>query len=252
MSAETSTASAAADAMIAGDAMVPAALALMVYSAIIPGVWPLTATMLEGAGLPSGVGQGAVKWAEGGEHLHEAHEALREVIEAIPEDAWSSQDHEAFKKKMDDFGAQLEGVHVFADVIMGMLIIIGTLLTLYAVVMVAFGVEMAAMATTIYAELASVVGSVAAPETIEAATALAEADVEALEGYHAGMSSLSSIAAKVMGGAEFLFEDFQMLMGNNNMFGDVAKGLFHSIEPILLSKLKEKIAEAGLGGMKGE
>ena len=251
MSAETSTASVAADAMIAGDAMVPAALVLMAYSAIIPGVWPLTAVMLEGAGFPSGVGQGAVKWAEGGEHLHEAHEALREVIEAIPEEAWSSQDHEAFKKKMDDFGAQLEGVHVFADVIMGMLIIIGTMLTLYAVVMVTFGVEMAAMATTIYAELASVFGAVAAPETIEAATVLAEADVEALEGYHAGMSALSSVAAKAMGGSEFLFEDFQMLMGNNNMFGDVASGLFHSIEPIALSKLKEKVAEAGLGGMKG-
>lgn len=252
MSVETSTASVAADAMIAGDVMVPTALALMVYSAIIPGVWPLTASMLEGAAFPSGVGQGAVKWAEGGEHLHEAHEALREVIEAIPEDAWSSADHDAFKKKMDDFGAQLEGVHVFADVIMGILLIIGTVLTLYALVMMIFAVEMASLATTIYIELASVFGSVAAPETIEAATAVAEADEAALEGYHAGMSALSGVAAKVMGGAEFLFEDFQMLVGNQNVFGDVFSGLFHSVEPIALSKIKEKLSEAGLGKLAGE
>jgi hypothetical protein len=193
-----------------------------------------------------------VKWAEGGEHLYETHEALREVIEAIPEDAWSSQDHEAFKKKMDDLGAQLEGVHVFADVIMGMLIIIGTVLTLYALVMVIMGVEMAALATTIYTELASVFGSVAAPATIEAATAVAEADVSALEGYHAGMSALSGVAAKVMGGAEFLFEDFQMLMGNNNMLGGVFSGLFHSVEPIALSKIKEKLAESGIGKLSGK
>src|SRR6476469_7099351 len=105
MGAETSAASGAADAMVAGDVMIPTALALLAYSAISPGVWPRAATMLEGAGFPSGVGKGAVQWAEGGEHLHEAHEALREVVEAIPEEAWSSADHEAFKKKMDDFGA---------------------------------------------------------------------------------------------------------------------------------------------------
>jgi hypothetical protein len=251
VSAETSTASVAADAMIAGDVMVPTAIALVVYSGIIPGAWPLLASMLEGAGFPSGVGQGAVQWAEGGEHLHEAHEALREVLEAIPEDAWSSQDHDAFKKKMDDFGAQLEGVHVFADIIMGMLIIIGTVLTLYALVMVIFGVEMAALATAVYTELASVLGSVAAPETIAAATEVAMADVEALEGYHAAMSALSGVASKLMGGAEFLFEDFQLLMGNTNAFGDTASGLFHSIEPIALSKIKEKLAEAGLGKLAG-
>jgi hypothetical protein len=238
--------------MISGDVMVPIALALMAYSAIIPGVWPLAASMLEGAGFPSGVGQGAVKWAEGGEHLHEAHEALREVVEAIPEDAWSSQDHEAFKKKMDDFGAQLEGVHVFADVIMGMLIIVGTVLTLYALVMLIFAVEMASLATTIYTELASVFGAVAAAPTIEAATAVATADVEALEGYHGAMSALSGLAAKVMGGAEFLFEDFQMLMGNNNMLPDVFNGLLHSVEPIAISKIKEKLAELGLGKMSGK
>jgi hypothetical protein len=252
MSAETSTASVAADAMIAGDVMIPTALALMAYSAIIPGVWPLLGTMLEGVGFPSGVGQAGVQWAEGGEHLHEAHEALKEVIEAIPEDAWSSQDHEAFKKKMDDFGARLEGVHVFADVIMGLLIIIGTVLTLYALVMLIFAVEMATLASAIYAELASVLGSVAAPATIEAATAAAEADVAALEGYHAGMSALSGVASKVMGGAEFLFEDFQLLMGNQNAFGDTFSGLFHSIEPIALSKVKEKLAESGLGKLTGE
>jgi hypothetical protein len=250
VSAETSTASVAADAMVAGDAMVPSAVGLMIYSAIIPGAWPLLASMLEGAGFPSGIGKGAVQWAEGGEHLHEAHEALKEVIEAIPEEAWSSQDHEAFKKKMDDFGAQLEGVHVFADVIMGMLIIIGTVLTLYALLMLIFAVEMAALATTIYTELASVFGAVAAPATIEAATAVAEADVAALEGYHGAMSALSGVAAKAMGGAEFLFEDFQLLMGNQNVFGDTAGGLLHSIEPILLSKVKEKLAEFGLGKLK--
>jgi hypothetical protein len=251
MGAETSIASGAADAMIAGDIMVPTSLALLAYSAIIPGVWPLAAVMLEGAGLPSGVGKGAVQWAEGGEHLHEAHEALREVIEAIPEEAWSSYDHEAFKKKMDDFGTQLEGVHVFADIIMGILIIIGTVLTLYALVMLIMSIEMATFATTIYIELASVFGAVAAAPTIEAATAAATADVEALEGYHAVMSTVSGVASKVMGGAEFLFEDFQMLMGNTNMFGDVASGLFHSVEPIALSKVKEKLSELGLGKLKG-
>jgi len=249
MSVETSVAQGAAYAMKVGDGLVTIGLIETAYAAcVIPGAWDVMLKMLQGSGMPGGVGDAAVAWTKGGHSLGEAREGLEDVIRGIPEDAWSSADREAFENKMKSFGDQLEGARIFTDAVALALIIVGTALTLFAGVMVILGTELAIQATMILTEASTVVGAVAAAAQEAEANALAVETGEALEGYVASMKALSKYTAIALGSSEFIHEDMQLLMGNFNMLGDVAGGTLKAAPEMIWSHYRGKFFDSGLEG----
>lgn len=254
MSVETDIAQGAAAALHVADALAPLALAEIVGSTVvIPAAGLCLVAMLDGAALPGGLGDAAVKWAQTGEKLDEAKRKLKEVTDAIPDDAWTSDDRDAFNKKIEQLGIQLETARVFADAVGTALIVSGTVLSAYGVFIAAVGTELFVQAMMILAEAASVVGDFGPVEAQEAeANATAVELAENIENSNNTLKTVSKATAAILGGAEGLHELIQAAEGNGNVGGDLFRGSAVALPEIALSALLGKGAEKGAGKLLGK
>lgn len=254
MSVETEVAQGASAALHVADALAPAALLETgIATGAIPAAGLCLLAMIDGAALPGGLGDAALKWAQTGEKLDEAKKKLHEVTDAIPDDAWTSEDREAFNKKIEELGTQLETARVFADAVGTALIVSGTVLSAYGVFIAVIGTELLAQAIMIIIEAASVVGDFGLVEAHEAeANATAVELASNIEETNGTMKSVSAATAGVLGAAAALHESAQMLEGNTNVIGDVLKGSAVALPEIGLSYLLGKGAEKGAGKLLGK
>jgi hypothetical protein len=155
MSVETSVAQGAATALSVADALAPTALVETGLAMVdIPAAGLCLTQMIEGAALPGGLGAAALRWAETGAKLDEAKQKLKDVTAAVPADAWSSDDREAFNKKVEELGTQLETARIFADAVGTALILSGGVLAAYGVFIAVIGTEPLVQAIMIAVEAA--------------------------------------------------------------------------------------------------
>jgi hypothetical protein len=255
MSVETSIAQGATGALTAADVLAPMALAETAAAALmeIPAAGLCLVQMIDGAALPGGLGSAAVKWAEAGEKLDEAKQKLKDVTDAIPSDAWTSDDREAFNKKIDELGTQLETARVFADAVGIALITTGTILAAYGVFIAVIGTELLVQAFAILALEASLVGDFGPAEA-----AIAEANATAaelatnIEETNDTMKTVSKVIAGVLAAAEVIHELVQLGEGNHNVGWDALKGSAVALPEVGLSFLLGKGAEKGAGKLLGK
>jgi hypothetical protein len=254
MSVETDVAQGASAVLHVADALAPAALLETgIATGAIPAAGLCLLAMLDGAALPGGLGDAAVKWAETGAKLDEAKQKLKDVTDAIPADAWTSDDREAFNKKIEELGTQLETVRVFADAVGTALIVSGTVLSAYGVFIALIGTELFVQAMMIIAEAASVIGDFGPVEAQEAeANATAVEIASNIEETNGTMKTVAQVTAGVLGAAGALHELTQKLEGNNNVGGDVLRGSATALPEIGLSYLLGKGAEKGAGKLLGK
>lgn len=254
MSVETEIAQGASTALHVADALAPMALAETGGSAfVIPAAGLCLVAMLDGAALPGGLGDAAVKWAQTGEKLDEAKRKLKEVTDAIPDDAWTSDDREAFNNKIEQLGTQLETARAFADGVGAALVVSGTVLSAYGVFIAAIGTELFVQAMMIVAEAASVVGDFGPVEAHEAeANATAVELAENIESTNNTMKTVAKATAGVLSAAEALHLLAQKLEGNDNVGGDLLRGSAVALPEIALSALLGKGAEKGAGKLLGK
>jgi hypothetical protein len=254
MSAETSVAQGAATALSVADALAPVALMETGVAMFeIPAAGLCLVQMIDGAALPGGLGDAAVKWAQTGEKLDDAKQKLKDVTAAIPSDAWTSDDREAFNKKIEELGTQLETARIFADAVGAALIVAGTILTAYGVFIAVIGTELLAQAIMIAVEEASVVGDFGPVEAH-----MAEANATAVElatniGETNGtMKTTAQVMAGILLGGEGIHELIQAAEGNKNVLGDVLRGSAVALPEIGLSYLLGKAGEKGAGKLLGK
>jgi hypothetical protein len=254
MSVETDVAQGASAVLNMADALAPLALAETGGSAfVIPAAGLCLVAMLDGAALPGGLGDAAVHWAQTGEKLDEAKKKLKEVTDAIPDDAWTSDDRDAFNKKIEQLGIQLETARVFADAVGTALIVSGTVLAAYGAFIAIIGTELFVQAMMILAEAASVVGDFGPVEAQEAeANATAVEIAENIENTNNTLKTVSKATAAVLGGAEALHTLVQIGEGNDQAFGDALRGSAVALPEIALSALLGKGAEKGAGKLLGK
>lgn len=250
MSAETSIASGAATAFDFADALPVIALSSTMLAMVdIPAAGLCAAAMLGGLGMPGGLGKAAASWAETGEKLDEAAKNLRELVEAIPEDAWSREgdDRKAFDDKINEFKTQLETGRVFTDVVAAALLIVGGVLVAYDLAMTAIGVLLLFEATVLAATIASVVGNLGASEAEEAAdTAEAVEIAENIENANQEMKTVSQVTAAALTAGLAIFEGVELFEGDTNVGTDLLKGTVISLPDLALAAL------SGAAGKYGE
>jgi hypothetical protein len=250
MSAETTVANGAATAFDFADALPVIALSSTLLAMFdIPAAGLCAGAMLGGLGLPSGLGKGAVSWAETGEKLDEAAKNLRELVEAIPEDAWSREgdDRKAFDEKINEFKTQLETGRVFTDVVAAALLIVGGVLVLYDLAMTAIGVLLLFEATALAATIASVVGNLGASEAEAAAdNAEAAAIAEDIESANQEMRTVSQATAAALVAGLAIFEGIELFEGDTHVGTDLFKGTVVALPDLALAAL------SGAAGKYGE
>ena len=254
MSVETDVAQGASAVLHVADALAPAALIETgIATGVIPAAGLCLLAMLDGAALPGGLGDAALKWAQTGEKLDEAKQKLKDVTDAIPADAWTSDDREAFNKKIEELGTQLETARVFADAVGTALVVSGTVLAAYGVFITIIGTELLAQAIMIVAEAASIVGDFGPVEAQEAeANATAVEIASDIEDTNDTMKTVARVTAGVLVAAGALHEVVQKLEGNDNVLGDVLRGSATALPEIGLSLLLGKGAEKGAGKLLGK
>jgi hypothetical protein len=255
MSVETGIAQGAAMALTAADALAPIALLETGTAALmeIPAAGLCLIQMIDGAALPGGLGSAALKWAETGEKLDEAKQKLKDVTDAIPADAWSSDDREAFNKKIDELGTQLETARVFADAVGLALITSGTILAAYDVFIAVIGTELLVQAFAIVALEASIVGDFGPAEAaIAEANATAAELATTIEETNGTMKATSKVIAAVLAAAEVVHEIVQAAEGNKDAGMDALKGSAVALPEAGLSLLLGKGAEKGAGKLLGK
>jgi hypothetical protein len=249
VSAETSIASAAATGFEAADALPVVALTSTLLAMFdIPAAGLCAGAMLGGLAFPGGIGKAAVSWAETGEKLDEAAKKLQELVESIPEDAWSKEgdDRRAFDQKVGELRTQFETGRVFTDVVGAALLIVGGVIALYDLAMSAIGVLLLFEATALAATIASVVGNLGASEA-EAAADNAEATAIAadIESSNEEMQTVSQATAAVLVAGLAIFEGIELFEGDTNVGTDVLKGTVIALPDIALATL------AGAAGKYG-
>lgn len=254
MTAETSVAQGASAVLNVADALPPVALALTGISMTeIPTAGLCLTQMLEGCALPGGLGSAALAWTQVGASVDEAKQKLKDVTDAIPPDAWTSEDREAFNKKIEELGTQLETLRIFTDGAALTLVACGTAIAAFdAVAAVMGGVLFAQFIAIVVAESTGV-GLLGPAEAImgEAITLATEfaADLKTGNGI---LKTVGLVAAGVFAGAEALHEIIQAAEGNKNVLGDTLKGLAVAAPEIALSALLGKGAEVGAGKLLGK
>lgn len=250
MSAETSIASGAATAFEAADALPVVALTTTTFAAFdIPAALLCAGAMLGGLAMPGGLGKAAVSWAETGEKVQEAANKLQELVDSIPDDAWSKEgdDRKAFDQNVSQLKAQFEGGHVYADVVGGALLIIGGVIVAYDLAMAAIGVLLAAEATALAATIASVVGNLGASEAEEAAdTAEAIAIAADIEDSNEILKTVSQATAAALVAGLAIFEGYEGFKGDKNIGSDLLKGTVIALPDLALAAL------GGAAGKYGE
>jgi hypothetical protein len=253
MSAEAEFAQGAATVLNAADALPPIAMGTTLASMVeIPAAGLCLTQMIDGFALPGGLGGAALKWAQAGEKLDEAKRKLKEVTEAIPSDAWSSDDRKAFDQKLDQLGTQFETTRVFADATGTALLVSGSVLAAYDVFITIIGAELLVQAIMIFAEEVSVIGDLGPAEAQMAeANATAVELAEDIKGTNATLKTVATATAKALGAAEFLHFDGQLLQGNNTLV-DILKGSVVALPEIALSALLGKAGEKGASKLLGK
>lgn len=250
MSAETTIANGAATAFDFADALPVIALTSTLLSMFdIPAAGLCAGAMLGGLGLPSGLGKGAASWAETGEKLDEAAKNLHELVEAIPEDAWSREgdDRKAFDDKVDELKTQLETGRVFTDVVGAALLIVGGVLVLYDLAMAAVGVLLMFEATALAATIASVVGNLGASEAEAAADNAEAAEIaENINSANMEMKTISQVTAAALVAGLAIFEGIELFEGDTNVGTDILKGTVIALPDLALAAL------SGAAGKYGE
>lgn len=250
MSAETSIASGVATAFEAADALPVVALTSTMFATFdIPAALLCAGAMLGGLAMPGGIGKAAVSWAETGENIQHAADKLQELVDAIPDDAWSKEgdDRKAFDQKISELKAQFIGGHVYADVVGSALLIIGGVIVLYDLAMAAVGVLLMFEATALAATIASIVGNLGASEAEEAADNAEAAAIAAdIESSNEILQTISQTTAAVLIAGLAIFEGYELFSGDTNIGTDILKGTVIALPDIALATL------AGAAGKYGE
>jgi hypothetical protein len=239
MSTETSIASGAETAFDYADALpVIAITSTALAMTLIPAAGLCLVAMLDGAALPSGLGKAAAVWAETGAKIDEGAQKLREVVESIPEDAWSADDRKAFESKVEELRTQLETGRVFADSVGAILVICGTVIALYDLFIMAVGILLMFEFTALAATIASIVGNLGASEAEEAADNASAAAIAAdIQSTNEMMQTISQVCAGVLVAALALFEGIELFEGNTNVGTDIFKGTVVASPEIALALL---------------
>jgi hypothetical protein len=254
VSAETSIAGGVASAFEAADALPEVALVSTLFATFdIPAALLCAGAMLGGLAMPGGIGKAAVSWAETGEKIQDAANKLQELVDAIPDDAWSKEgdDRKAFDQKVNELKAQFVGGHVYADVVATALLIIGGVIVVYDLAMAAIGVLLMFEATALAATIASVVGNLGASEA-EAAADNAEATAIAadIESSNEIMQTVSQTTAAVLVAGLAIFEGYELFKGDTNVGSDLLKGTVIALPDIALATLAGAAGKYG-GEAKG-
>ena len=254
MSVETEVAQGAATVLTVADALPAIAMAETLGSmAEIPAASLCLMQMIDGAALPGGLGSAALKWAQAGEKLDEAKQKLKDVTAAIPSDAWSSDDREAFNKKIEELGTQLETARIFADAVGTALIVSGGVLAAYDLFISVIGTELLVQAVMIAIEEASVVGDFGPAEAqLVEANATAVELAKDIEGTNKTLQTVARVTAGILTLAGFVHEAVQVGEGNHNALLDSLKGSAVALPEIGLSALLGKGAEKGVGKLLGK
>jgi hypothetical protein len=254
MTAETSVAEGASAVLNVADALPPVALALTGISMMeIPTAGLCLTQMLEGCALPGGLGSAAVAWTQVGASVDEAKQKLKDVTDAIPSDAWTSEDREAFNKKIEELGTQLETLRIFTDVAALTLVGCGAAIAAFDTAAAVMGGVLFAQFVAIVIAESTGVGFLGPAEAImgEAIT-MATEFAGNLKTGNGILKTVGKVAAGVFAGAELLHEIIQAAEGNNNVLGDTLKGAAIAAPEIALSALLGKGAEVGAGKLLGK
>lgn len=254
MTVETSVAEGASAVLNVADALPPVALALTGISMMeIPTAGLCLTQMLEGCALPGGLGSAALAWTQVGASVDEAKQKLKDVTDAIPADAWTSEDREAFDKKIEELGTQLETLRIFTDGVAVTLVACGTAIAAFDAVAATMGGVLFAQFVAIVVAESTGVGFLGPAEAIMGeATAMATEFAGDLKAGNGILKTVGLVAAGVFAGAEALHEIIQAAEGNGNVLGDTLKGLAIAAPEIALSALLGKGAEVGAGKLLGK
>ncbi len=253
MSAETSVAQGASAVLNVADALPPVALALTGISMMeIPTAGLCLTQMIEGCALPGGLGDAALTWTQVGAGVDAAKQKLKEVTDAIPSDAWTSEDREAFNKKIEELGTQLETLRVFTDGVALTLVACGAAIAAFDTAATVIGGMLFAQFVSIVIAESTGVGLLGPAEAIIAeANAMAVEFAENLETGNGILKTVGKVAAIVFAAGEILHEAIQAGEGNNNVVGDTLKGVAVAAPEIALSAALGKGSEVGAGKLLG-
>lgn len=254
MSAETSVAQGASAVLNVADALAPVGITLTGISMMeIPTAGLCLTQMLEGSALPGGLGSAALTWTQVGQSVDQAKQKLKDVTDAIPADAWSSDDREAFNKKIEELGTQLETVRIFTDGVALTLIVCGTAIAAFDAAVAVIGSILFAQFIAIVIAESTGVGFLGPAEAIMAEACASAVEFSGdLEAANGTLKMIGNVAAGVFAGAETLHEIIQLAEGNKNVGLDTLKGVAIAAPEIALSALLGKGAQVGAGKLLGK
>ncbi|WP_026341622.1 WXG100 family type VII secretion target [Actinomadura atramentaria] len=207
----------------------------------LPPAIPINIEFKLSKGNPNNLETASQSWDKTAKKLQQTAQELKQSLDAIPADAWTAQDREAYARKVQEFCQQLDTVSTYCEAVSKTLYAYAAALFIYAGFAMGMGTSLAALAVAFAAAAAGIITAVACPE-IEAAAAVCLTITSVATGI---LAAGATIAAMVFQGGSLLAAVKESTQGNKQALTDFTQAQATG-SAAALANLGQNAANAGL------